>query len=181
VTRKNWDAFGQFSKEWRYRAGRNTVVLSVDYPFRGWHELVGCYQGIGWEVAGRVDHPGDGGGRAGPYVEASLRQAPSRNATMIFGLDDLYGTPLGPRRTRDMLDFVTNRLNVFGGGAQGARSGSRYGTMPPAYQVQVLSDSSVSLTGAEGRQLRELFNQARQVLRQRVASSSTVAGRKGAL
>jgi exosortase len=181
VTRENWDAFGQFSKEWRYRAGRNTVVVSVDYPFRGWHELAGCYEGIGWTLASRVEHPGVAAGGAGPYVEASLRQAPSRYATVYFGMDDLYGTPLGARRSRDMLDYVANRLNVFGAGAQGAGTGSRYGTMPPAYQVQVLVETSAPLTDAERGQLRELFDEARRTLRQRVTSSSSVAGRKGAL
>jgi exosortase/archaeosortase family protein len=180
-TRDNADAFGEFSKEWRYRVGRQTALLSVDFPFRGWHELATCYEGIGWTVAGRAEHPGDGEGGTGPYVEASLRRAPSRYSTVIFGLDDLYGTPLGPRQTRDMVDYVTNRLNVFGTGAQGGRSGSRYGTMPPAYQVQVLVETSAPLTDAERGQLRELFDEARRTLRQRVTSSSSVAGRKGAL
>lgn len=182
VTRENSDAFGQFSKEWRYRAGGKTVVVSVDYPFRGWHELSSCYQGIGWTLAGRADLPGGGEGGAGPYVEAALRQAPSRYATVLFGMDDLNGTPLGSRPTRNMFDFIANRLNVLGDGGQAVRgSGSRYGTMPPAYQVQVLVETNEPLSDDAMQQLREMFDQARETFRERVASSPAVSGKKGAL
>lgn len=43
-------AQGQFSNVWMYRSPIGRVMLSTDFPFRGFHLLDICYQGAGWRL-----------------------------------------------------------------------------------------------------------------------------------
>ncbi len=60
-------AFSEESKTWTYVKPRGDVspaeasgpdevkafLVSLDYPFRGWHDLTNCYIGQGWEIVSR--------------------------------------------------------------------------------------------------------------------------------
>jgi exosortase len=40
--------WGARSHTWRYFKGPREMVVSVDFPFHGWHELTICYEADGW-------------------------------------------------------------------------------------------------------------------------------------
>lgn len=48
--RKVRSMFGDYSQTWCYEGPHGRVVLSLDFPFRGWHDLRECYEAIGWKV-----------------------------------------------------------------------------------------------------------------------------------
>ena len=52
-------SFGEFSREWHYRSDIVPATAAVDFPFRGWHELTQCYQGLGWTLKDRVVRNGN--------------------------------------------------------------------------------------------------------------------------
>jgi exosortase len=45
--------FGEYSRIWSYRDARSDFVLSIDFPFRGYHPLWVCYTNAGNEVQGK--------------------------------------------------------------------------------------------------------------------------------
>ena len=48
--RNDHPLLSEFSKVWTYSGRAHGAVVSVDYPFRGWHQLSRCYQAQGWEL-----------------------------------------------------------------------------------------------------------------------------------
>jgi len=50
VARVPGDPFGQASQQWTYSKEGLTVLLSIDYPYDGIHDLCVCYSQIGWSI-----------------------------------------------------------------------------------------------------------------------------------
>jgi exosortase len=183
TTRDSGDPFGEFSRSWTYTNGQWTVAVGVDYPFRGWHELTGCYQNVGWVLESRVERPGDGQGGAGAFVEATFDTPPGRHAVLCFGLDEADGQELEPRPSRSLLGYLGNRLNLTPRSERkpgGRRAASRYVSMPPSYQVQVTIETNSPLPPSGREEVRAVFNQVRQTLRRRVAQEMGAGGKGGA-
>jgi exosortase len=165
--------FGDVSRIWVYRAGTLTALVSVDYPFPGWHDLTICYRNIGWELAKRGPMPAvpaDDIG-AGLCVEAEFDKPLGEHSHLLFGLVDAQGrfaTPppeqtaalgLGDRLGRRLADPL-NRWQRFLGQTEGARPDE------PLYQVQVYVESGAPLTEAERAAVVALFGQASRTFRQ---------------
>src|SRR5262249_31416119 len=55
-TRTPGSAFGEFSRTWTYARGGDVAILSLDYPFPGWHDLTRCYTGQGWVIDEEMVH-----------------------------------------------------------------------------------------------------------------------------
>jgi exosortase len=162
--------FGDFSKIWRYEAPGCSAFVSVDFPFRGWHELSSCYQGIGWKLRERELRKSE----AGAYVEATFTQADGRLATLLFGLDDLNGTALEAKPFGSPLAFIRNRLEIFGTptGELGRRLAGRYESMPRSYQLQLFLETVEPLSPQGLAEARGFFDDLRAKVRTRVAAGS---------
>ena len=50
ATRKMTSNLGTSSSIWMYQSDDATAVVRIDYPFVGWHHLLGCYEAQGWQV-----------------------------------------------------------------------------------------------------------------------------------
>lgn len=42
--------WGALSSTWRLKFNQHSVVMSLDYPFDGWHDVKHCYTKIGWKI-----------------------------------------------------------------------------------------------------------------------------------
>jgi exosortase len=93
-----------FRHLWRYQDGVIEVLVAVDYPFRGWHDLTRCYEGVGWQVVERQRWIADGAGgdASEPYIEAKLSKPGWERGLLLFCnvrrstgevLDDHLGSP----------------------------------------------------------------------------------------
>jgi exosortase len=168
--RETGSDFGNFSRSWRYRLANRVVVVSVDYPFRGWHELTNCYGSVGWTLQQRVIRAGE----SGTFVTAALQQPEGRLGTLLFGLDDLDGAPLEPRSMGSPLAYLRNRLAILGTPPEqlGRRLATRYEAMPRGYQIQLLIESDTPLSETEQIEARAFFDKVRRTIRQKVAGQS---------
>ena len=167
--------FGQFSKVWRYRGGNGDAALvSVDYPFRGWHELSLCYQGVGWTLTRRRVGRSEGGWS----VEATYAGPDGRRGSLWFGLDDRDGTPLEVFPSGGYLAYVRNRLAVFDApaGEVVRRLAAGYEAMPRAYQVQVFVESDRPLSPEQTAGARAFFEEVRRRVRDRVRAATRGTG-----
>jgi hypothetical protein len=171
-------SFGQYSRSWRYRMPRGNAVVSVDYAFRGWHELTQCYQGVGWTLRKRLTQGSDQPNAAeGFLVAAAFDRATGRQGGLLFGLDTMEGTALEPRPAYSLLESLRNRLEIFRTprGQLGERLRSRYVAMPLCYQVQLFIETPSPLSSSEWNEARAFFAQARQAVRRKIARSNELA------
>ncbi len=171
VDRESSSSFGEFSRTWRYQTPRATALVSIDYPFRGWHELTSCYQGVGWALQKRTAIAGGQSGGTGSLITAEFDRPTGRRASLLFGLDTMGGTPLEPRPARNVLEALRNRFEIFRTPLNQFRQriGSGYVAMPLCYQVQLLVESDAPLSPADWIEARALFEQVRKDIRRKVA------------
>jgi exosortase len=166
-------SFGEFSREWHYRSGRVPAIASVDFPFRGWHELTDCYTGLGWILKDRTvqtdaaEAPSEPG--AGTRVEAVFERQPGRFGALIFGLDDSTGIGLEPPETQTPIG-LGERFDLFSYPAR--RLGPLVDRVDPAlsdsYQVQLFVVTEAPLSPAEWTEARALYTRVRDEFRRRL-------------
>jgi hypothetical protein len=158
--------YGENSHVWTYRRGGTAVVVSVDFPFPGWHDLTRCYTSQGWQLdAQSVDE-------AGGSVEVRMTKPVARTGYLLFAEVDPHGRPLRPRpggvglsraRHEDVLRRWQARLD----------GQDDPGTDPPGpvYQIQLISEGYSPLTAEEEATARELFRKVLAAVRDRWATS----------
>ncbi len=94
--RKKNAVLGDVSKIWTYRSPSYSAIVSVDYPFRGWHGLDACYRGQGWQVDEyrSVPLPVTDDGRRIAMTEAIMHRSSGERALLMFVVMDRRGRPL---------------------------------------------------------------------------------------
>jgi exosortase len=158
-SRRPGSAFGEFSRTWTYRNGRQTALVSLDYPFPSWHDLTRCYTGQGWRLERQAVHAREGGAEG--FVEVRLSKPSFRSGYLLFCQMDGSGRPLEPRPGGARLSLYRHesafrRWQERLGGAEGLAPADPPG---PVYQLQVFVESYAPLTGDEERKVRELLEE----------------------
>jgi len=128
---------GEHSQVWKYAGSAERVIVSLDYPFLGWHELSECYAVQGWHLEMReareatADQP--------PYVELTLSNpATGRYGKVWFALFAREGRFLSPTSTDPLEDLQTRfatqlrGLSLWGGGEERDL---------PSYQTQLFLET----------------------------------------
>jgi hypothetical protein len=157
-------------RTWTYQMGSVKALLSVDYPFTGWHELCLCYQGQGWDLLDRTAHPAGEEAGAGDFAEVKLQKPLDRFGYLYYGLVDQQGELVPPPEQMWMQTVAVrmkpyqNILHRLGlstapGGVQTNRS---------ACQVQLFVESFQALGPPELAQTKNLFLQARAGVRKQL-------------
>jgi exosortase len=151
-----------FSHTWDYPAERYPAAVSLDYPFRGWHDLANCYVRIGWTVQEQAVHPPEAAEPSAPFLaELRLSKAPDQHAYLLYSLFDAQGRPVGPPGAPHTEGLLRSLLRRAPGGQSGL----------PSCQVQLLVQSSAPLTPDEQRQAREFFGAVWERLRSNCAGA----------
>ncbi len=83
---------GHFSRIWHYKSGYRDAMVSVDFPFVGWHDLSGCYVGRGWDIRETTVHAVDDW----PMVEVEMTLPTGEFGTLLYCLVNPAGDPLLP-------------------------------------------------------------------------------------
>lgn len=108
-TRERESDWGRWSEHWHLEStSRETsAIVSVDYPFSSWHEVLNCYEGSGWEVKSREVRVDRASGRK--WVEACLERG-SERSRLWFALIDDTGKWLTPPPTSSMSQLSWERI-----------------------------------------------------------------------
>jgi len=151
-----------FGESWTYRSAHGDALITVSYPFMGWHDLRGCYEGTGWQILATVEHPrGTAAEPLAPYLEAQMRGPDGDYGRLLFCLVDQAG------RAVDLPGHVTWRRVV------GKLSGNPLWNLLPegslpghetTFQVQALVTSPDALSESHELALHRLFVAARGTL-----------------
>ncbi len=164
VNRPKLHELGANSQVWRFEGHGDKLLVSLDYPFSAWHDVVYCYKTQGWVPAGPQQVSADG-----LNTKVQLVAAGGRRGYLWFGAFDARGRaqPVKtlPLRFRDRLDNW----------AMLSPPADRKRVQLPVYQAQLLVECYHQLTADEEGRTEELFLDACQRLQKSVASSSEKA------
>ena len=156
---------GRYSIAWRYAGPQRDAIVSVDFPFAGWHDLAGCYQSRGWEVESWTVMEGDGVHDAfqAPFAELRMKDATARHGHLLVTQFTAEGDALAPPST------LGRSLSAWCVAARN-RVLKRFGDLgpePTTVQVQMLVTSDLPLSDEHHQQARQAFEQAvRQIAEQ---------------
>ena len=166
MTRSRNSDLGRHSIVWRYAGSREGAVVSVDFPFVGWHYLTGCYQARGWEIEARtvIEHDESQELLDAAFVELSMRDATARRGYMLVsqftGAGDQQIPPATPGLSLSTWCVAArNRvLNRF----------VDLGAEPTTIQIQMLVTSDLPLSDEQRQQARQAFEEATRQIAKRL-------------
>ncbi|HPM79534.1 MAG TPA: exosortase U [Candidatus Anammoximicrobium sp.] len=159
VQRGRGDKNGAFSSVWQYRRGPLDGQISIDYPFRDWHELPRCYTGNGWQQVSRRDVSDVGDANSdGSCVAAEFSKPTGESGWLLFGFFDQRGNLRSA--SVDKWPSLATKLTHS---PLASRLLGRAGVDPVStlYQVQVFICTANRLLPEEQAEARRLFLAAR--------------------
>jgi hypothetical protein len=162
--RESGDPFGMRSATWRYRRGLREAVVSLDYPFQGWHNLTVCYRLVEWNVRERTAIRTSADPKADPpYLIATMDQLDSKFGYLLFGMADDQGRWVDPPVLT--AGQITDRQMPWDQPPDDA----------PTYQFQAFCTSYVPLEEKERQDVARLFEASRRTLHERLFSRGGIA------
>lgn len=174
--------WGAYSRTWQYGKGSKKLVLSIDYPFHGWHELTICYRADGWTLEGRtlVDVPREGQAAQivapGEKCVKSVLRRPEVGsyAYLLFTtFNDREQVLKAPenlslyQRLRDRVLSFVDRVKTLGA------SGSGQDDLVQSFQLQAIMQGSVKPSEADEQEMLALFAEVRTRLGMFLKAQST--------
>lgn len=156
--------FGEYSRSWSFRDSRCEFVLSVDFPFRGYHPLWVCYTNAGHQIQGSptaIPMPHQADDQRSHVVHVKLRDDLGNFSYLWFELFDADGQPVAVKNYDQPEEnaFLTRIKMVM------ANTVVRD---PVSYQFQLYVPSSRELTQAELDEYAQTFETAAPIARQLV-------------
>lgn len=174
--REGTSQWGEHSHLWTFRRHDQKAVISVDYPFRGWHELTVCYISDGWRIDGREVIAQEASVRGMPQdlVRAEMSKPEvSGYAHLVFTCFNERQEPIpdpgigtAGRLKRRFQEFG-RRLSTMG------REGGPTGDEAPSYQIQMFLDDARPLSQQNRAQAEEFFIAVQTRLTRRLAAGET--------
>lgn len=161
--------FGKHSSIWRYESADCVAIVSLDYPFVGWHPLQDCYAHQGWHVEPGVLET-DSKFVSDEHVAVAVLTRPTgEHARLLFCEFDSSGGLLPRPRTIELgvKSWQAELRNRW------ARAVARTGRVSETYQLQVLVTSSGPLSGEQVLAAEQLFQQVQETVLARFRSNAT--------
>ncbi len=95
-------SYGEFSVTWEFQNPNDRVLVSLDFPFPGYHTLEGCYGFAGKRLLTSVEHVDIQGPSIAPLLtvnQALLIDDIEQQSFLSFTLTERSGAPVGPTGT----------------------------------------------------------------------------------
>ncbi len=174
VDRVFGDPFGQASQQWTFQKGDLEVVISLDYPYDGLHDLCLCYSQIGWMIpdkevltsetiaarCSRTEEP--------PIAQATMNREFYGHGFLLFSLADRAGNTdarIKDLVRRDPSERIADRLRSV---TQPNTSPVSSNLEPPLIQTQLFTRTFTPFTDEKKSSLLQLFCECRGLLRTRI-------------
>jgi exosortase len=156
-TRDRNSSLGEYSRTWYYASPDGRLVFSLDFPFREWHQLWACYEGVGWRRADTqiVDTAPDGSTDPWPWVEVEMVNELGARSYLWWSMFDQAGGPMQPEDHTSWLwkRHVLDRIALK----------NPYAALT-SFQFQQFADTSRALSDEERAALRQQFLEVRQAV-----------------
>jgi len=153
----NW--FGEFSKSWQFKRDNVTAVVSIDYPFGGFHDLWDCYNKVGWSLESRsFQTPSDKSAIPSSWLEVSMKRPGLNHGYLLFSefTSDGEIVKLEGRwsETFSRYEQALNSLRDFMNKSVATHAPK---SQPPVYQFQIFTTSSGPLKAHEQEAVTRLY------------------------
>ena len=148
---RRFHELGASSQVWRFQGQAGKLLVSLDYPFPAWHDVVFCYKTQGWVPVGPSVTSDDFF-----HTSVQLAAAGGRRGYLWFGAFDAAGRDQ-PIKTLSVR--LRDRLAFF------SRNSAGKGPQLPVYQVQLFLECYHQLSADEKRQTEALFSDALERLK----------------
>jgi exosortase len=163
--RDSSSALGMHSRIWHYSDDNIDHIASLDFPFRGWHALWGCYQSNGWTVLTTEEIITEANIS---YFETHMQNAEGKRALLMFSLFDANGDPFIYKRD-SLVSAFQNRFDQsafrrFFEVVNGE-------TNPITFQFQLFTSNATPLDKDQQQACRDLF-----IVLRDVAKAKSLAG-----
>jgi len=144
---------GVRSSDWHFQHNGIRAIVAMDYPLDGFHNVKGCYLGMGWQV----------------LAEKELLLPPSG--------EDLHAIKLELQKSLQHALVLHSVVNGQGGWLSAplnvsSRFANTVGSMQTGYRVQMISAGYQPLSPAAEADCQALFLQARQLLLRQLLDQS---------
>jgi exosortase len=172
--RRSDSQWGARSQSWKYRKETQEITVSVDYPFRGWHELTICYEADGWSGGVReiIDLPKlevlEGVAKPDEKCVMAVFRRPDVSAygyLLFESLNDRREPIPVPRGGRNVVQKLRDRLTAFVERVRtlGA-SGNGLNDQTQTFQLQVFMQGFVASDDKDRAEAAEVFGVFRGLL-----------------
>jgi exosortase len=168
--RKPQHTLGKWSATWTYRSDNSTASVSFDYPFVGWHHLVGCYEAQGWTARTQesIVLPAEVDPLKSPLVQVELARPGGAQALLLCSQFDSHGRSLPVPGTAGISSSswyyaLRDRLH---------KRMTEVGFDLSTYQTQLLVTGDAALSESQRQSLIAAFLEMRALLRQRLIQST---------
>jgi exosortase len=165
-TRVSNNNLGQYSRIWQYSRENADHVVSLDFPFRGWHPLWICYQTTGWKEQQRirVETSADDEPIQWPFYESRLQNMSGEHAVLHFSLFDGNGAPYDSESAMEKND-ARSRIskNLISAMITKIRS-LKNPIEPVTFQFQLLTRSDSPIPTEQINGYRQMFLKLREMV-----------------
>jgi len=149
---------GQHSHIWQYVKGDQTILVSLDFAFPGWHNLEVCYRNSGWRV-GKIEIAKRNDQDVWPWFECQMKNELDLSGHLWYAFFDEKGEPFV--RGMDKLGIERRVDRNFWSFWQKPD----HLVYPLTFQCQIFIESGPPLTDEQYQELRSLFLEVREVIR----------------
>ena len=169
---------GVHSHIWRLQKNGIQAVISLDYPFFGYHDVMVCYRNSGWTVEKSNMQQASAENGFIPNMEVMLANERGLKAMLFYSTVDEQGTWLENSPTRSPYNNEGRRLEE---GGVFDRLSSRFRVIPYAnesydmavnFRIQTLAAAQSGLSSAQKQELEKLFQKARLLLAEQFVEAS---------
>jgi len=169
---------GVHSHIWRLQKDGLQAIVSLDYPFFGYHDVTVCYRNSGWTVTESKLLQASAENGLIPNMEVVLAKDASLKALLLYSTVDEQGVWLEASPNRSAYNQEGKPLdegNLFD------RLFSRFRMIPIAnesydlavnFRIQTLAAARGGLSSTQKRDLEKLFQKARLLLAEQFVEAS---------
>lgn len=175
--------WGARSQNWTYEKNGRRLIVSLDYPFLGWHELGVCYHFGGWTFDSRdvvefskIAPGAKNGGDFDRVVETKMRRKLDHDyGFLIYQCFNNRREPM-PIPESNVFVMLKNRLSDYRKrvATLGATGGERH-DQAETYQLQVFIQDKNPLLPQDYADMRQLFASYRALFDTTLPTNTTSA------
>lgn len=165
IERPESNAFGEHSKLWAYSTPFGLAQVSVDYPFRGWHDLRVCYEGAGWISSESQASSTAGGHGIVDVTQFSLQKFSGDSALVVFAAMNEDLKPVPTREGSGATQTFVSRIE---------KAISATDNMDVIAQFQILVQSRRALTADELAEVHRHLNLVKSRLIEHIQAHAQV-------
>ncbi|MCX6963422.1 MAG: exosortase U [Verrucomicrobia bacterium] len=169
---------GVHSHIWRLQKNGIQAIISLDYPFFGYHDVMVCYRNSGWTVEKSNMQQASAENGFIPNMEVMLANERGLKAMLFYSTVDEQGIWLENSPTRSPYNNEGRRLEE---GGVFDRLFSRFRIIPYVnesydmavnYRIQTLAAAQSGLSSAQKQELEKLFHKVRLLLAEQFVKAS---------